>query len=897
MPSTNHAPVDLPEQVVAIAATFTAEPIEDFLDFFMGELELRARIQFAPFNQVLQQLLDPSSQLARNCHGFNVLLVRLEDLDHAPEEPQAYPQIGLPGHAGEFADAIDTFLGRTALPLLVLICPPSSPVAQDTRRHALNQQVEACLALRLGRTPGVSVVTSVPLMERFPRLSYYAPRADAEGGVPYTPRFFAGLARHLVRRIAALGTVPRKVILLDADGTLWKGICGEDGWAGVEIGNAQRALQTFMLRKHDEGMLLCVCSKNNRADVWAVFDNHPDMVLRREHITAWRVNWDRKSENIRSLAAALSLGMDSFILVDDSVLERTEVEAGCPGVLTVRLPDDSRLVPSFLENFWAFDRPRVTDEDSARTELYRHNARREDLRSASAGLRSFLRGLDLQIDIAAMEPPHVSRVTQLTQRTSQFNIRRIPRSEAEVNALLSTEHTECLVVDARDRFGAYGLVGVLVAEIRPNTVYLDTFLLSCRALGRGVEHRMLAAIGAQATQRGIPFVEVPLIKTSRNKPAVEFLERVASRFRTGSGDQVVYRLPAEAAAEISIEDYLDAADIGDPIPATLVETANGNARGRDFDEVARLHHIATALDDDDKVLAAVERYRQRERPQTLPVPLAPRSSIEIELAKLWTQVLGVNEVGADDDFFDLGGHSILAMELISRVGDTFGVELPLRGVFETPTLAGLAAAIMARVDPSREPDHAAYGLPAVTPDPEHRGEPFPLSDIQQAYWVGRDAGFELGNVAAHFYIEVDYVDLDIGRFNAAWRHLIQRHGMLRAVIRPDGRQQILDTVPEYHIEVLDLRAAEPAMAEATLTSMRNRLSHEVRETDRWPLFEICAARLDAHRVRVYYSFDLLIADAFSLLLLARESMAQYNNPSAALEPPALSFRDYVLAEA
>jgi len=179
---------------------------------------------------------------------------------------------------------------------------------------------------------------------------------------------------------------------------------------------------------------------------------------------------------------------------------------------------------------------------------------------------------------------------------------------------------------------------------------------------------------------------------------------------------------------------------------------------------------------------------------------------------------------------------------------------------------------------------------------QDRYEPFPLTDIQQAYYVGRGGDFELGNVSCHTYYEVETDDLDLERFNLALRRLIERHDMLRAVILPDGRQRILERVPPYQIEVLDLRGQSAETVTARLQAVRQRMSHQAPPADRWPLFEVCGARLDDSRLRLHFSFDLLIMDATSIRMLFREWWRLYHDPQAQLAPLEFSFRDYVLAE-
>lgn len=305
--------------------------------------------------------------------------------------------------------------------------------------------------------------------------------------------------------------------------------------------------------------------------------------------------------------------------------------------------------------------------------------------------------------------------------------------------------------------------------------------------------------------------------------------------------------------------------------------------------------LATLLDTipDDEIpgvkARSIETTRSRNR--TLAPPRTPMEEI---IAGIWTQLLGV-EVSIDDNFFELGGHSLLALQLVSMLNEAFNVEFPLNRLFEAPTIAELAQSLASLKGDESEARLSPAAFPAIKPDRENRYEPFPLTDIQQAYWIGRKGDFELGNVSTHAYTEIEGKELDVECFARAWRKLIERHDMLRAVILPDGRQQILERVPEYQIEIFDLRGKDPQTVVYDLDAIRRRMSHQVLNVERWPLFEICATLLD-DVTRLHISYDLLIADGRSAQVLSRELGVLYHNPEAVLPPLDLCFRDYVVAE-
>jgi amino acid adenylation domain-containing protein len=271
----------------------------------------------------------------------------------------------------------------------------------------------------------------------------------------------------------------------------------------------------------------------------------------------------------------------------------------------------------------------------------------------------------------------------------------------------------------------------------------------------------------------------------------------------------------------------------------------------------------------------------------------PRNQTEEVLLCLWLEELGLKELGIHDNFFEVGGHSLLATKLISRIRQAFGIELPLRCLFEAPRVADLSALVEAASDRTDSPQ---FSLPTIVPNLNDRNRPFPLTDVQQAYWVGRSAAFELGNVGTHLYIELDCPALNTGQLEAAWQKLIDRHEMLRAVISADGEQQILPHVVPYEIKVTEFTGTSSGDALTGLAVVRERLSHQIFDPAKWPLFELRATCMPGGRVHLHFSLDALISDAWSLQIIFRDLLTFYKNPAAQLSAVDLSFRDYVLAE-
>lgn len=275
---------------------------------------------------------------------------------------------------------------------------------------------------------------------------------------------------------------------------------------------------------------------------------------------------------------------------------------------------------------------------------------------------------------------------------------------------------------------------------------------------------------------------------------------------------------------------------------------------------------------------------------------APRTPLESSLAAIWCQSFGMDQVGITDNYFELGGDSLLATKLSVMVRKNLGVELSLGSIFERSTIAELAEHVQMLMEKKVETTDSAVCLPQIVPVPEQRHLSFPLTDIQQAYWVGRSGVYSLGNVATHCYFEIEGTDLNLERINRAWQRLIDHHEMMRTVIMPDGQhQRILDQVPSYQIKIKDLRGKDPESVEAELKKIREEMSHQVLSTDEWPLFDVRASRFGEQYVRLHISFDNLLFDGWSMFHLLSEWTRLYHNPDISLSSLELSFRDYVLA--
>lgn len=671
---------------IAIAASFTAEPIRAVLEFWGRELNRDFEVRFAPYNQIPQTLLNPTGEFAQNTHGVNMVLLRYEDLGQFGElDAAALAQ--LESNAAELVSVLRSAPARLKEPLIVCLCPSTPAFTEDTECAASLARVRSTLEPSLANVPGLQYLDEIEIGRLYPVDNWFDAGAEQLGRIPYTELYFAALGTALIRRTQAMYMPPYKVIAVDCDNTLWRGICGEDGPQGVSLDPARRRLHEFLLRQRDAGMMLVLASKNNEQDVFDTFAAHPEFPLQLHHFTAWRLDWSSKAVNLASLSVDLNVGLDTFLFLDDNPKECAEVSDGAPEVLPLTLPENIDELPEFLEHVWAFDHLAITEEDRQRGAMMAQTLEFGREVKKAASLEEFIAGLDLRVDIQPMAQERLGRVAQLTERTNQFNCTTIRRGEAEIEALLADGRHEIFTAEVTDRFGEYGLVGVLIVERREGELVVDTFLLSCRALGRGVEHRMLSALAEHALDHGIYKVSVRFRETAKNLPAAQFLHGLDADSVELRDDGSVYRFRATGLQALRWK------PVAGPVPPPATTPRSAAVAAQRFVE---FESIARKLRAPAQVLAAMRKQAQA-TVKTSSVADAPATEVEQKLAAIWSELLQRPVVSSTANFFDLGGHSLLAVLLLMRVKEEFAIELTVDDVYSgSLTLSELARTIESR---------------------------------------------------------------------------------------------------------------------------------------------------------------------------------------------------------
>lgn len=340
---------------------------------------------------------------------------------------------------------------------------------------------------------------------------------------PYAASLVVEVAREIAQLIRGIRTPPKKVLVCDLDNTLWGGVVADDGLEGIEIGDtsprgeAFKAFQRSIIALKKRGVLLAVCSKNDHAKAAEPFEKHPEMVLRMSDFVSFKANWDPKSDNLHRMAEELNLGMDSFVFVDDNPAEIDIVQQFAPQVSTILLTADPADYVGQLQDCRYFEPRNITVEDANRTQQYQVEAERQSLMASATDMGAYLESLQMVADVNPFSPVDAPRISQLINKSNQFNLTTRRRSEAEVLQLIGNPEFVSFTVRLSDRFGEHGLICVIIGRVERDLLQVDTWLMSCRVLKRQVEETVLNELCRLAAERGCSRVEGVYLATPKNE--------------------------------------------------------------------------------------------------------------------------------------------------------------------------------------------------------------------------------------------------------------------------------------------------------------------------------------------------------------------------------------------
>lgn len=514
------------------------------------------------FGQLEQAILDESSSAVSNATDVVVIALRIEDVfsDAYVKAVSGSLHEAAQQCIDRLSQCVDLVRARSDARVVVAnFARPADAISAsvfgaglvDGSSHII-ASANAELARRMADKPDVSIWDYESLVASRgvsqwtdPRLWYLARQPIAGANLPFA-------AAHLARTLAGITFARAKCLVLDLDNTLWGGAAGDDGLEGIDIGDDYpgsvfKQFQQAVAGLGRRGVLLAIASKNDEAPVREIFDKHPDLVLRWDDFSSHRINWDPKSENLEAIAKELNIGIDALVLFDDNPVEREEVRINAPDVQVVDVPSSPLGYVGALFDSGFFDSPENSAEDAERATYYQHEARRRADRDAATSMEDFLASLDMQAAVGEVGPETIARVAQLVGKTNQFNLTTRRHNQARLQQMTEDDGWDVRWIRLRDRYGDSGLIGVTIVHYDEQLATIDTFLMSCRVMNRGVEQAMLRDIIESAISRGCRTLRGEYLATDRNAVVSDFF---ANSGFTAGGEAAVFELKLDEGEDL-----------------------------------------------------------------------------------------------------------------------------------------------------------------------------------------------------------------------------------------------------------------------------------------------------------------------------------------------------------
>jgi len=524
---------------VALLSSFTIDPLAIYVGVKSRLAHLHPEIYVAPFNQYQQEILDKNSRLYEFKPDVIILAVQADVLvkenfisEYVKLSDVEQTQIEI---LNRFQALLSTLTARMDALVLVnnFMVPSFTPFGildnkADSGFRSFFNKLNEKLAEAYRKSSQVYVVDLEAVAGKHGKSRCVDPKLYYRGSFGFSESFLPIVADEYMGYIKALKNLTRKCIVLDLDNVMWGGIIGEDGAEGIQLGNdapgnAYKDFQRTLLSYHNRGVLLAVNSKNNPEDALKAIREHPHMLLREKDFAATRINWQNKVQNMTELAKEINIGLNSMVFIDDNPRERELMKQALPQVQVLDMPSSPFLYRQTLENLNDFNILALTEEDKKRGEMYSARKRREDLRESISSVEEFLKSLEMKVVIKHADDYSLPRIARLVNKTNQFNLTTRRYTDAEVRKMKETKYEfEVYSLQVSDKFGDEGIVGVAIIRKEPTLWTVDSFLLSCRVIGRKVETAFLARIVADAKEQGVSAIIGEYVPTQKNAPVENF---------------------------------------------------------------------------------------------------------------------------------------------------------------------------------------------------------------------------------------------------------------------------------------------------------------------------------------------------------------------------------------
>jgi FkbH-like protein len=546
---------------IGVIADFTANNFVRLVE--KQSSPLSASVNVAPFGQAIPTLLQSSSEFWNRSYDLVVLwtfpgsvVPRFNNVmnfeDWSPDD--------LDHDVDDFVDLVCRLNDRVPnvfLPSWVAPAVgghrPSIEMKSRTGTSAALLRMNLRLVERLEKRPGIVLFDS----ERW--LRHGGPNGFNDkmwylSKTPFSKIVFEEAARDMVATLRGLQGLQKKVVILDLDNTLWGGILGDVGWETVQlgghdpIGEAYQQFQKELRTLSKQGVLLAIVSKNDEATALEAMEMNAEMVLRSRDFAAWRINWEDKAQNVVDVMADLNLGLDSAVFIDDNPHERSRIRQALPDVLVPEWPSDPMDYAKTLRELRCFESPSFTREDRARTAMYTSDRQRKELQGELDSIEKWLELLDLEVSVEQLSASNVDRTAQLLNKTNQMNLTTRRMSRQELVVWTSDQNHQMWTFRLKDKVGDYGLCGVASVVINGSQAQLVDFVLSCRAMGRGVEETIISVVAKKVREAGVDSLTASYVETTKNKPCIRWMEQQRLFSRQNDGRTFVLDLNREISS-------------------------------------------------------------------------------------------------------------------------------------------------------------------------------------------------------------------------------------------------------------------------------------------------------------------------------------------------------------
>ena len=525
---------------VGILSSFTLNGLDETLHVKTSELGIRYQSYISGYNQYNQQFLDPESDLYNFSPDITFLILDTRNFFgdsfyfsynmSNTEKKSLFEE-----KFNQLKNLIEIFQKNSNSKLIIanFNIPHYSPngiieTKSEFGFHEMIEEINKKLRDISKNSNSIYIYNFNNFISKFGEKNVFDYRQFHLGDIQITYNLIPSLADELMGYIKPIHGKNKKCIVLDLDNTLWGGVIGEDGFDGIELGHTANGkafieFQKELLSLWHQGIILAINSKNNFDDAMKVIREHPDMILKENNFASIQINWNDKAENMKAISNELNIGLNSIVFFDDDKINQARIKQEFPEILTVDVPDDSSQFSPLLKNMNDFNVLQRTKEDQNRGKMYTQQRERKNLENSISNLDEFLKQLEIKVKIKKADQFLIPRISQLTLKTNQFNLTTKRYQEEEIKEFSNDPNFEVGCAQVLDKFGDNGITGVYIVKKNKDFWIIDTFLLSCRIMGRGVENAILAEIMKSAKKNGINEIKAKFIPTEKNKPAENFL--------------------------------------------------------------------------------------------------------------------------------------------------------------------------------------------------------------------------------------------------------------------------------------------------------------------------------------------------------------------------------------